>query len=197
MFKLNDPLDDCITISGIEHKLNMAFDNVMDALEALADKEMTEIDRIDVFLEIMVSESADDLDLETKLNTVNDVIEHINHDPIESQPIDLNGNPMPVKKSKDDTNLISFSLDAKYIYAAFVQAYNIDLIEQQGVLHWAKFSALLNTLPDTTLMRQIIDIRKTKLSEIKDKDERKRIKMLKKQFALPSDELEEGGEMYG
>ncbi|XRJ96589.1 Gp15 family bacteriophage protein [Latilactobacillus sakei] len=197
MFKLNDPLDDCITVNGIEHKLNMAFDNVMDALEALADKEMTEIDRIDVFLEIMVGESADDLELETKLNMVNDVIERVNHDPIESQPVDLNGNPMPVKKSKDDTNLISFSLDAKYIYAAFVQAYNIDLIEQQGVLHWVKFSALLNTLPDTTLMRQIIDIRKTKLSEIKDKDERKRIKMLKKQFALPSDELEEEGDDYG
>lgn len=196
MFKLNDPLDDCITVNGIEHRLNMAFDNVMDALEALADKEMTEIDRIDVFLEIMVGESANDFELETKLNMVNDVIECINSEPIESQPVDLDGNPMPHPK-RDGEQLVSFLFDAKYIYAAFVQAYNIDLIEQQGSLHWAKFSALLNALPDDTLMRQIIDIRKTDLSEIKDKDEKKRIKKLKQQFSLENKFDEEGGDMYG
>ncbi|SPE18696.1 Gp15 family bacteriophage protein [Latilactobacillus sakei] len=200
MFKLNDPLNDYVTINDEEHPIYMAFDNVMSALETFDDKELSESDRLYIFLGIMLhdydQELISALDFETQVDVGKQIIDQINSEPIENQPVDLNGNPMPQPK-KDGEQLVSFLFDAKYIYAAFVQAYNIDLIEQQGSLHWAKFSALLNTLPDDTLMRQIIDIRKTKLSEIKDKDERTRIKKLKQQFSLENKVDEEGGDMYG
>lgn len=53
--------------------------------------------------------------------------------------------------------LIDFDVDADYIYAAFMQAYGIDLIDTD--LHWHKFLALLNALPSDTIMAQIMGIR--------------------------------------
>lgn len=53
--------------------------------------------------------------------------------------------------------LIDFDIDADYIYAAFMQAYGIDLIDSD--LHWHKFSALLNALPSDTIMAQIMGFR--------------------------------------
>lgn len=202
MFKLNDPLNDYVTINDEEHPIYMAFDNVMSALETFDDKELSEADRLYIFLGIMLHDYDQELisvlDFETQVDVGKQIIDQINSEPIENQPVDLEGNPMPQPK-RDGEQLVSFLFDAKYIYAAFMQAYGIDLIEQQGSLHWSKFSALLNALPDNTLMRQIIDIRKTDLSEIKDKDENKRIKKLKQQFSLEGKGSpdEEGGDMYG
>jgi len=202
MFKLNDPLDDCVTINGEEHPIYMAFDNVMNALETFDDQELSEADRLYIFLGIMLhdydQELISTLDFETQIDVGKQIIDQINSEPIENQPVDLEGNPMPQPK-RDGEQLVSFLFDAKYIYAAFMQAYGIDLIEQQGSLHWAKFSALINALPDNTLMRQIIDIRKTNLNEIKDKNEKKRIRKLQQQFSLENkaDSEEEGGDTYG
>lgn len=202
MFKLNDPLDDRVTIDGEEHPIYMAFDNVMNALETFDDQELSEADRLYIFLGIMLhdydQELISSLDFETQIDVGKQIIDQINSEPIENQPVDLEGNPMPQPK-RDGEQLVSFLFDAKYIYAAFMQAYGIDLIEQQGSLHWSKFSALLNALPDNTLMRQIIDIRKTNLNEIKDKNERKRIRKLQQQFSLENkaDSDEEGGDMCG
>lgn len=202
MFKLNDPLNDYVTINDEEHPIYMAFDNVMSALETFDDKELSESDRLYIFLGVMLhdydQELISALDFETQVDVGKQIIDQINSEPIENQPVDLEGNPMPQPK-RDGEQLVSFLFDAKYIYAAFMQAYGIDLIEQQGSLHWSKFSALLNALPDNTLMRQIIDIRKTDLNEIKDKDEKKRIKKLKQQFSLDGKGSpdEEGGDMYG
>lgn len=202
MFKLNDPLNDYVTINDEEHPIYMAFDNVMSALETFDDKELSESDRLYIFLGVMLhdydQELISALDFETQVDVGKQIIDQINSEPIENQPVDLEGNPMPQPK-RDGEQLVSFLFDAKYIYAAFMQAYGIDLIEQQGSLHWSKFSALLNALPDNTLMRQIIDIRKTDLNEINDKDEKKRIKKLKQQFSLEGKGSpdEEGGDMYG
>ena len=52
-----------------------------------------------------------------------------------------------------------FVQDSALIYAAFMQAYHIDLIEEQGKLHWWKFQSLLNGLPSNTRFSEIVAIR--------------------------------------
>ena len=52
-----------------------------------------------------------------------------------------------------------FVQDSALIYAAFMQAYHIDLIEEQGKLHWWKFQSLLNGLPSNTRFSEIVSIR--------------------------------------
>lgn len=194
MFSLNDPLENTVIINGQEHELHMAFDNVLDALGALKDEELTELSRIELFFEIMLQSKNvnETVPLECIENTFKDIMNVINIQKGDSLKVDINGDPMPVSASKEkEQDVISFEIDAPFIYAGFLQAYGIDLIDQQGILHWYKFSALLSSLPDDTLMRQIIDIRKTNLSDIKDKEEKKRIRKLKKQFALSNSEQDE------
>ncbi|MDL2257589.1 bacteriophage Gp15 family protein [Eubacteriales bacterium OttesenSCG-928-K08] len=53
---------------------------------------------------------------------------------------------------------LDFSFDAPYIYAAFLQAYQINLTKQRK-LDWRLFMALLRALPEGTKMREIISVR--------------------------------------
>lgn len=59
--------------------------------------------------------------------------------------------------SSSGEETINFEIDSDYIYAAFMQAYGIDLIDTD--MHWHKFSALLNALPSETVMSQIMSFR--------------------------------------
>lgn len=75
--------------------------------------------------------------------------------------------------------------DAPCVYAAFRQAYQIDLIEIP-YLHWWAFLALLENLPDSTAMAQRMQLRAMDVDKIKDKKMREHYKALQKQVALPA-----------
>lgn len=77
-----------------------------------------------------------------------------------------------------------FDKDAKYIYAGFYAAYGIALTTVP-FLHWWEFMALLQSLPDTTLMGQIMRWRTVELAQIKDKHTRAYYSDMKRRFALP------------
>lgn len=76
------------------------------------------------------------------------------------------------------------TVDAGCIYAAFLQAYGIDLV-RVPFLHWWAFLDLLENLPEQTLMAQKMQLRTMDLSEIKDAKLRERYKKLQRQAALP------------
>ncbi|MEG0282630.1 MAG: bacteriophage Gp15 family protein [Bacilli bacterium] len=92
------------------------------------------------------------------------------------------------KKTDKNTNkniqIYSYEFDDVYIYSAFLQQYNIDLQDIE-YLHWWKFKALLNGLNDNTQFVKIMGYRSIYLGEIKDKEEKKRLKKLKNLYALP------------
>lgn len=84
------------------------------------------------------------------------------------------------KKSMD------FIQDGQLIYAAFMQAYGIDLVAEQGRMHWWKFSALLRGLPSNTRFMEVVQIR-TKPMPAPTKhnaEERAQLARLKAEFAL-------------
>jgi hypothetical protein len=68
-----------------------------------------------------------------------------------------NRQPLP-RPSGKPSNVIAFDyeLDSEYVYAAFLQQYGINLIEQS--VHWHDFLSLFNGLVDTKLS-QIISAR--------------------------------------
>lgn len=76
--------------------------------------------------------------------------------------------------------------DSDYIYAAFKQAYNIDLYAEQGKLHWLQFMALMSALPSDTRFSEIIQIRLMPIPKpTKDNAERRaEIIKLKQKYAL-------------
>lgn len=85
-------------------------------------------------------------------------------------------------------NLFSYSIDYPYILSGFMKDYGIDLIDIE-YMHWWKFRMLFDGLSDNTEIKQRIMYRSVDLSEIKDKEERKRIKKIQKSIQLPSESL--------
>lgn len=104
------------------------------------------------------------------------------------------------KKIKDNTNdnsnnnrkkrVYSFEYDADYIYAAFLDQYNIDLNEID-YLHWFKFKALFEGLKDENKICEIMGYRAVDINKIKDKEEQKKYRKLQKEWALPDERTEE------
>lgn len=67
--------------------------------------------------------------------------------------------PKRPQVGKVKTKTFDFKEDSDYIYASFMQAYGIDLVECQGRLHWKKFIALFQGLPENTKIREVMRIR--------------------------------------
>lgn len=77
----------------------------------------------------------------------------------------------------------SWSKDAGMIEAAFLQNYQIDLMEEQGKMHWTKFKALFDGLSDKTKLVKIIQIRQTTPNDV-SKEEWPRIAQAQVTFSL-------------
>ena len=85
-------------------------------------------------------------------------------------------------------NLYSYEIDYPYILSGFLRDYGIDL-ETVNYLHWWKFRMLFDGLSEDTEIKQRIMYRGINLSEIKDKEERKRISKIQRSIQLPAEEL--------
>ena len=64
-----------------------------------------------------------------------------------------------VRKDEAGERVLDFKQDSAYIYAAFRQAFGIDLFKERGKMHYAEFLALLQALPADTRLSQIVQIR--------------------------------------
>lgn len=95
--------------------------------------------------------------------------------------------PRPQISRRGNIRVLDFGQDAEYIYASFLQAYGLDLIEQRGKLHWKKFFALFEGLPDDTKIRQIMRIRSAEPPRPNkyNQEEIRSLMELKSYYALP------------
>lgn len=93
------------------------------------------------------------------------------------------------KKSRKNRRIYSFEYDSEYIYAAFLQAYGIDLADVQ--MHWFKFKALFAALPDECLMSKIMGWRALEITKDMPEASRKRYAELKEAYRLPLSQTEE------
>lgn len=136
--KLCDSLPDSVEVGGKVYKLTPAYDNVLQMFEQ-TQGDLTDYEKA----EIMLYYLTDNAPLDARILTA--ACEAL------FPPVDTTHSNS--KKSFD------FVQDAELIYAAFWQTYGIDLFEQQGKLHWCKFFALFQGLPDNTRFREVVNIR--------------------------------------
>lgn len=87
-------------------------------------------------------------------------------------------------KGKSATQIYSFEHDDDYIYAAFMDQYNIDL-QDIKYLHWWKFKAMFNSLKEDIKIVKIMEYRSMDLSKIKDKEEKAYYKKMQEFYKLP------------
>ena len=139
MNNLCDALPYSVEVDGQEYRLTPAFDNVLQMYAQLDDGDLTDAEQMELMLYYLTDNGPQDVRLLTAACAA--------LFPPDPKP------KVTAKKAFD------FVQDADLIYAGFMQAYGIDLIDQQGKLHWLKFLALLQGLPETTRFREVIEIR--------------------------------------
>ena len=97
-------------------------------------------------------------------------------------------NEVPRATRTSHTRLIDFLIDGQFIVASFQQAYGIDLTECD--MHWHRFCALLDGLPDDTKISKIIGYRGYDQRD----EKRKHAEIIREQqlrWALPQKENED------
>lgn len=183
------PLTETVEIDGKEYPLNLAFDNVLRLIDMLNDDEVSDVEQIEVGLYMLLGTNLD-LDIAKKEEVFYQIFKSAIHDGEgDGQPVDIAGNPMPMKSEKRYYDL---KQDAPYIYASFMSDYGMDLFEQQGKLHWLKFKALLGGLTDGSKFLRVIDIRTAELPRGKGTEkQRKQMLELKRVYALKGDDIDD------
>lgn len=186
MLQLAYPIDDTVDIDGVTYEMDMSFDNILRLIDLLNDKEIDDVTQINIGLQMLLGVNLD-YDIQKKEKIFYEIFKNtIGKDSERSQQVDLAGNPMP---SNDHEKTYCLKQDADYIYASFMSDYGIDLIDQQGQLHWDKFKALLGGLTDGSKFLRVIEIRTMELPTGKgSQKQRTQIKKLKEQYALKEDE---------
>lgn len=79
------------------------------------------------------------------------------------------------KEDEEAERCLDYVQDAEMIYAAFVQAYHIDLFDTD--IHWHKFMALLVNVPEETMFGKVIRYRSYQGTD-------EQMLKLKEQFAI-------------
>lgn len=142
MLNLYDPLPRHVVADGKKWTLTPAFDNVLKLLHLL-DEELPPEEQVELALFYLLAKppplaapvSAELLD--------------------KTLAIFFPDREKPSERQK----AFDFIQDADLIYAAFYQAYRIDLLEQQGAMHWLRFLALFQGLPESTRFQEVVALR--------------------------------------
>lgn len=87
-------------------------------------------------------------------------------------------------KEESNKQIYSYEFDDEYIYSAFRDQYNINL-QSIDYLHWWEFKAMFQSLKEDNLIVKIMGYRSVNLAAIKDKEEKKFYKKMKRLYALP------------
>ena len=186
--RLNDALVSSFSYAGTEYDIDLAFDNVLDVFDVLGDESLRDYEKIEICLALLLGEQSYDRAEAFELwNYIYDNFLMLENDRVVEY--DRQGNPLPIQEENKST--MDYAKDAKYIYASFRQAYGINLVEEQGKLHWHEFQALLNSLPDDTIMQRIIQIRVWEPRKGETAEYKQSMRKLQKIYAL-DDESDAG-----
>lgn len=184
--RLNDLLPKTYEYRGDEIEIDLTFDNILDIFDVLKSKDLFEVEMAELSMILLFG--ADRILPEDYPAVFNDVFEtYLKTDEEEIIEYDLAGNPMPSDKI-DKEGVIDLEQDAEYLFASFMQAYKINLYEAQGSLHWLEFKALLNGLPEDTIIKQIIHIRTWEPSKDDPQEYKEKMKKLQSYYRIKDKE---------
>ena len=194
MFDISKKMDDKLVLNDKEYQLLLSFDRVLWIFDMWGKGHIP----VELKPKLALAKLTDDVtfkDMDTRqaLAIYADIFEkhiQVTRAVDEVDRYDIEGNVLP-KKTKDaqdydDKPLFNIKYDGEFIFSSFMQAYNIDLIEQQGKLHWQKFNALLSGLPDGTKFVEVMKIRAWKPSKGESSKEKQKMRELQEQYALPN-----------
>lgn len=191
--KLVDEL--VLEIEGEEQifPLLLSFDRVLKLFEMWGDKKIPEIMRPLLALKILTGVSFENLTVDEAMEIVRAIFEeHIQTRKVDDEvEYDLAGNVIKTASTDEpQKRLYNLKYDGDYVFASFIQAYKIDLIEEIGKLHWRKFNALLVGLPEGTKFVEVLKIRSYEPQKGDSSEYIQKMRELQKEFRLPDEEAD-------
>ncbi|MCL2559275.1 MAG: bacteriophage Gp15 family protein [Turicibacter sp.] len=188
MFELDEKLETELDLDGTVYPVNMAFNNIMTLFKLLENKWLRPDEKIQQGLHLLLDTHLE-IENNEQVAVFHYLLDHfVNSDQKNVPEVDLEGNPIPIKKQAASQDLRH---DASYIYNSFRQAYNINLFEEHGKLDWREFLSLLRGLPEDTEYKKVLDIRTRPYQKGKGTGEANRkLKEAKKRVALPGTSVE-------
>lgn len=170
---LTDYDKNCVTYRGKKYKLDLAYDTVLNANCIATDPDIAVEDKLWMLTEILIKRRVCLSPMDNY-----ELIDRIYKEKINFQKRTI---------QRQQPRIVDFMLDGEYIFASFYQDYGIDLLEQQGKLHWKKFIVLFQGLSDKTKIREVMRIRSMAIPPYngKNQDEVRQILDLKSFYALP------------
>lgn len=183
---LTDLQDNQIITNRGKIIVNPAFDIVLETQKLYLEDSLTDYEKAEQALRMLVRNRWN-LRLYPPVEKVK-LLEEIGKRYIETKKRpQIKKNPMPV---------LDFEKDGDYIYASFMQDYQIDLIDEQGRLPWKKFLYLFNGLSSDTKIKQVMQIRSMEVPQYNGKNAKQiqQINELKSYYALP---VRGGGGQFG
>ncbi|MDG4985501.1 bacteriophage Gp15 family protein [Lactococcus lactis] len=194
MFSLYQKINDEVEVSGIKYPLNASFDVMLKLIDLLKEKRLSDINKLKLSIMLVFGRESQllNISIEDQGEAIRQVFDGYLKSSKNDKPVkrDLQGNVMPELDEEEKKVLYSINYDAEYIYASFMQAYGLDLLEQQGKLHWFKFKALLSGLPEDTKFEQVMSIRSWKKPSNSKNAHETQMKKLQEIYALPDTESE-------
>ena len=158
-------------------KVNPAFDTVLEIQKLYQEKEITDLEKVNQALHMLVEN-------EKVLNLLTILEKKKLLEVITQKHISIKKRHQP---KANGAPVLDFEEDGDYIFASFMQDYQIDLIKEQGRLPWKKFMYLFNGLSEQTKIRQVMRIRSTDIPHYNGKNGKQiqEIQDLKSYYALP------------
>jgi hypothetical protein len=163
---LIDTLPKDITVHGEIYQINADFRTCLKVIMAFEDPELTPQEKQMVLLGNLYKKIPADI-----------------HEALRQANIFLNGGEVQEGTETAKHRLYSFTKDARFIYAAFMQTHRIDLAEEN--LHWWKFLALFMDLGAETTFTQLIGLRKRIKTGKATKEERAAAREMGEAFEVP------------
>lgn len=184
-------------------KLNLfiPFDNVLTFYDMMSDNGLNSVEKVLIGLEILLEDDSeiDNLSMQEKYSLFSLIVEKLTGEDIKNNnekdnenevvypPKDNSVNDSDNKPSKD----FDYNIDGELIYASFMMDYGIDLINEQGTLHWDKFKALFNGLSDKTPFKSVVKIRTMKVPKPNrhNQEYRNEILEMKRKHSLDNNDI--------
>lgn len=172
---LTDKLPDYITVRGKKCPIKTDFKVWLEFSELIGDGEL-DLKKITQAFKLLFDELPPNM-----IDALCEIFDFYSHSTKKERE--------DIKKEKEQKKNFDFEYDADLIFSAFMQQYKIDL--SKANLHWWKFKALFSSLSEDTQFMEVIKYRSIKLSDIKDKKQKKFYAKMKRQYRLPDNRSEE------
>lgn len=169
-----EALPTSVMVSGKSVRIRTDFREYISLLDMLKDKDIKSVDKLLILSKYFLD------DVEISQPAIDALCDFMS--------ADFSDGEASQTGTGGQKNLFSFSIDYPYILSAFLRDYGIDLVNIK-YLHWWKFRMLFDGLSEDNEIKKRIMYRGMNLNEIKDPEERKRIRKIQKVIELKQEEL--------